>query len=134
MSTTNKKSPNPVDRYIGQRIRIRRMQLNMSQEKLGDELRLTFQQVQKYEKGANRVGASRMADIARVLQVPVAWFFEGAPGKDSAPSLVPDYGSAFIATREGLQIAEAFGSIRSSALRHRIAQLVMSIAENAEAA
>src|SRR4051812_30165806 len=75
-----KKAPNPIDKHVGSRVRMRRMILQMSQEKLGDALALTFQQVQKYEKGTNRIGASRMQQIAQVLQVPVSFFFEGAPG------------------------------------------------------
>src|SRR5437660_7840991 len=74
-----KKAPNPIDKYVGSRVRMRRMMLGMSQEKLGDALGLTFQQVQKYEKGANRIGASRLQQISLTLQVPVAFFFEGAP-------------------------------------------------------
>ena len=74
-----KKAPNPTDKHVGARVRMRRMMLSMSQEKLGDALGLTFQQVQKYEKGANRIGASRLQQIAHILQVPVSFFFEGAP-------------------------------------------------------
>jgi len=74
-----KKTPNPTDRHVGARVRMRRMMLGMSQEKLGDALDLTFQQVQKYEKGANRIGASRLQQISNILQVPVSFFFEGAP-------------------------------------------------------
>jgi DNA-binding XRE family transcriptional regulator len=74
-----KKAPNPVDKHVGSRVRMRRMMLGMSQEKLGDALGLTFQQVQKYEKGSNRIGASRLQQISLTLQVPVAFFFEGAP-------------------------------------------------------
>src|SRR3970040_1780121 len=74
-----KKVPNPTDKHVGARVRMRRMMLAMSQEKLGDALGLTFQQVQKYEKGANRIGASRLQQISHILQVPVAFFFEGAP-------------------------------------------------------
>jgi DNA-binding XRE family transcriptional regulator len=74
-----KKAPNPVDKHVGSRVRMRRMMLGMSQEKLGDGLGLTFQQVQKYEKGANRIGASRLQHISHILQVPVPFFFEGAP-------------------------------------------------------
>ena len=80
------KAPNPVDKHVGSRVRMRRMVLGMSQEKLGRALGLTFQQVQKYEKGANRIGASRLQHIARILQVPVAFFFDGAPA--STESLV----------------------------------------------
>ena len=74
-----KKAPNPIDKHVGSRVRMRRMMLSMSQEKLGDALGLTFQQVQKYEKGTNRIGASRLQQISNILQVPVAFFFEGAP-------------------------------------------------------
>jgi len=87
-----KKAPNPIDKHVGSRVRMRRMMLSMSQEKLGDALSLTFQQVQKYEKGTNRIGASRLQQIAHILQVPVSFFFEGAPhsghgtGMGEAPS------------------------------------------------
>ena len=74
-----KKAPNPIDKHVGSRVRMRRMMLGMSQEKLGDALGLTFQQVQKYEKGSNRIGASRLQQISLILQVPVSFFFEGAP-------------------------------------------------------
>src|ERR1700760_3819824 len=101
-----KKAPNPIDKHVGSRVRMRRMMLSMSQEKLGDALGLTFQQVQKYEKGTNRIGASRLQQISGILQVPVAFFFEGAPdmgrgpgtGKE-APS--PAYISDFLATSDG---------------------------------
>ena len=73
-----KKAPNPIDKHVGSRVRMRRMMLGMSQEKLGDALGLTFQQVQKYEKGSNRIGASRLQQISHILQVPVSFFFEGA--------------------------------------------------------
>src|SRR5204862_2364914 len=74
-----KKAPNPIDKHVGSRVRMRRMMLGMSQEKLGDALGLTFQQVQKYEKGTNRIGASRLQQISLILQVSVSFFFEGAP-------------------------------------------------------
>src|SRR6266487_2464538 len=74
-----KKAPNPIDQHVGRRVRMRRIMLAMSQEKLGFALGLTFQQVQKYEKGANRIGASRLQQISHILQVPVAFFFEGVP-------------------------------------------------------
>ena len=81
-----KKAPNPIDRHVGSRVRMRRMMLAMSQEKLGDALGLTFQQVQKYEKGTNRIGASRLQQISHILQVPVAFFFEGAPSRPATPA------------------------------------------------
>lgn len=75
-----KKIPDPIDRHVGSRVRLRRLTLGMSQEKLADALQLTFQQVQKYEKGANRIGAGRLMRIARILQVPPSFFFEGLEG------------------------------------------------------
>jgi transcriptional regulator with XRE-family HTH domain len=106
------------------------MMLGMSQEKLGDALGLTFQQVQKYEKGANRIGASRLQQIAHILQVPVAFFFEGAPNapgqttglSDTAPS--PAYVSDFLATSDGLALTKAFMRIKDAKLRRRIVDLV----------
>jgi transcriptional regulator with XRE-family HTH domain len=97
-----KKSPNPIDKHVGSRVRMRRMMLSMNQEKLGDALCLTFQQVQKYEKGTNRIGASRLQHIAQILQVPVAFFFEGAPGQSKAKGIAPSpaYVSDFLAIRQ----------------------------------
>jgi transcriptional regulator with XRE-family HTH domain len=114
---------------------MRRMMLGMSQEKLGDALSLTFQQVQKYEKGANRIGASRLQQIASILQVPVSFFFEGAPnppghhahGMAEAPS--PAYISDYLATSDGLSLTKAFMRIKSSKLRRRIVELVEQIAD-----
>jgi transcriptional regulator with XRE-family HTH domain len=108
------------------------MMLSMSQEKLGDALGLTFQQVQKYEKGTNRIGASRLQQIAHILQVPVSFFFEGAPhsaghgGMSEAPS--PAYVADFLATSDGLSLTKAFMRIKSSKLRRRIVDLVEQIA------
>src|SRR5918999_4024364 len=128
-----KKAPNPIDRHVGSRVRMRRMMLGMSQEKLGDALDLTFQQVQKYEKGTNRIGASRLQSIAHILQVPVAFFFEGAPsgarhadGLTEAPS--PAYISDFLASSEGLALTKAFMRIKEAKLRRRIVDLVEEIA------
>jgi transcriptional regulator with XRE-family HTH domain len=88
MSIVAKKAPNPIDKHVGSRVRMRRMMLGMSQEKLGDALGLTFQQVQKYEKGTNRIGASRLQQISNILQVPVAFFFEGAPHLPGTPGTI----------------------------------------------
>jgi transcriptional regulator with XRE-family HTH domain len=130
-----KKAPNPIDKHVGSRVRMRRMMLGMSQEKLGDALGLTFQQVQKYEKGTNRIGASRLQQIAHILQVPVAFFFEGAPdlsglapleGLKDAPS--PTYVSDFLATSDGLALTKAFMRIADLKLRRRIVDLVQQIA------
>ena len=100
------KAPNPVDRYVGSRVRMRRIMLGMSQEKLGDALGLTFQQVQKYEKGTNRVGASRIQQISEILQVPVSFLFEGGPSGTAnaegfSEGTSPAYVSDFLATSEG---------------------------------
>ena len=99
------KSPNPVDKYVGSRVRMRRIMLGMSQEKLGEALGLTFQQVQKYEKGTNRVGASRLQQISEILQVPVSFLFDGGPsgainGNGFAEGASPAYVSDFLATSE----------------------------------
>ena len=127
-----KKAPNPIDKHVGSRVRMRRMMLAMSQEKLGDALGLTFQQVQKYEKGTNRIGASRLQQISHILQVPVAFFFEGAPnlhgsndGAKEAPS--PAYVSDFLATSVGLSLTKAFMRIKEAKLRRRIVDLVEEI-------
>src|ERR1700731_3010722 len=128
-----KKAPNPIDKHVGSRVRMRRMMLSMSQEKLGGALGLTFQQVQKYEKGTNRIGASRLQQISHILQVPVAFFFEGAPsfhpqtdGVGEAPS--PTYVSDFLATSDGLALTKAFMEIKEPKLRRRIVDLVEEIA------
>jgi transcriptional regulator with XRE-family HTH domain len=134
-----KKAPNPTDKHVGARVRMRRMMLGMSQEKLGDALGLTFQQVQKYEKGANRIGASRLQQIAHILQVPVSFFFEGAPsvpgqvpaeGFAEAPS--PAYVSDFLATSDGLALTKAFMRIKDPKLRRRIVDLVEQMVGDAE--
>jgi transcriptional regulator with XRE-family HTH domain len=130
-----KKAPNPTDKHVGSRVRMRRMMLGMSQEKLGDALGLTFQQVQKYEKGTNRIGASRVQQIAHILQVPVSFFFEGGPspassgraeGMGEAPS--PAYVSEFLSTSDGLALTKAFMRIEDAKLRRRIVDLVEQIA------
>jgi len=132
-----KKAPNPIDRHVGSRVRMRRMMLGMSQEKLGDALDLTFQQVQKYEKGTNRIGASRLQSIAQILQVPVSFFFEGAPsgtgrptGMGEAPS--PAYISDFLASSEGLALTKAFMRIKDPKVRRRVVDLVEAIAGESE--
>ena len=129
-----KKAPNPIDKHVGSRVRMRRMMLSMSQEKLGDALGLTFQQVQKYEKGTNRIGASRLQQISTILQVPVAFLFEGAPGDGSpaddfanAPSSA--YVTDFLATSDGLALTKAFMKIANPKLRRRIVDLVDQIAD-----
>ncbi|HLN08376.1 MAG TPA: helix-turn-helix domain-containing protein [Xanthobacteraceae bacterium] len=127
------KPPNPIDKHVGSRVRMRRMMMGMSQERLGDAIGLTFQQVQKYEKGTNRIGASRLQQISQSLQVPVSFFFEGAPQpvdesgtNGHIPS--PSYVSDFLATSDGLALTKAFMEIKDRKLRRRIVDLVEGIA------
>src|SRR6201989_2603708 len=127
------KAPNPVDKYVGSRVRMRRIMLGMSQEKLGEALGLTFQQIQKYEKGTNRVGASRIQQIAEILQVPVSFLFEGGPSGTPGPDRFsegasPSYVSDFLATSEGLALTKAFTRITDSKMRRSIVDLVEQIA------
>ena len=125
-----KKIPDPVDKHVGSRVRMRRLMLSMSQEKLADGIGLTFQQVQKYEKGTNRMGSSRLQQIANVMQVPVTFFFEGAPGQSKmdgkAPS--PAYVTDFITTHDGLMLTKAFVQIKNAKLRRSIVNVVEEIA------
>jgi transcriptional regulator with XRE-family HTH domain len=128
-----KKAPNPTDRHIGSRVRMRRKMLAMSQTQLADALGITFQQVQKNESGTNRIGASRLHQISHILQVPVAFFFEGAPNA-SAPH--GSHGSAlsiaqidnFVSDSNGLRLIGAFMRIDNADLRRRIVLLVQEIA------
>ncbi|WP_443749465.1 helix-turn-helix domain-containing protein [Asticcacaulis solisilvae] len=128
------KTPNPVDLHVGGRVRMRRKFLGISQEGLGDHLDLTFQQVQKYERGSNRISASKLYEIAAALKVPVAYFFEGygerqAPeGFDESTSEQTVHG--FLMTTEGIELAEAFPRIRSGKHRRKILDLVRSLSED----
>jgi transcriptional regulator with XRE-family HTH domain len=127
-----KRSPDPVDRYVGARIRMRRLMLKLSQTELADALGLTFQQVQKYEKGTNRIGASRLQHIASILQVPVAFFFEQFPVNRSEQAQTPDAPSAesvtaFVSTADGLKLIQAFASIKNTKMRRCIVQMVEHI-------
>ena len=127
-----KKAPNPIDKHVGSRVRMRRMMLGMSQEKLGDGLGLTFQQVQKYEKGTNRISASRLQKVCHILQVPIPFFFEGAPAGDILPDERPssDPLTDLMATRDGLALVKGFMRISNVKLRRRILNLVEEIEEH----
>src|SRR5712692_779493 len=122
------KAPNPVDKYVGSRVRMRRIMLGMTQEKLGQALGLTFQQVQKYEKGTNRIGAGRLQHIASIQQVPISFFFEDAPGQSSILDEPSDYVSGFLATPEGLALTKAYMHIENAKLRRSIVALVKQMA------
>src|SRR5271169_474324 len=118
-----------VDKHVGNRVRMRRMMVGMSQEALGEALGVTFQQVQKYEKGKNRVSASRLQHISQVLQVTVPFFFEGAPGGIDGTAESSSYVNEFLATSDGLALAKAFTRIENSKLRRLIVHLVEDCAE-----
>ncbi len=129
------KHPNPIDRHVGARLKMRRKLVKMSQGKLGDALGVTFQQVQKYEKGSNRIGASRLQQIARVLNVPPAYFFDGAPGSEgtnlaAAESERSAFVVDFLSTNEGLQLNRAFARIVDVKIRKHIIDLVSSLADS----
>nr|CAD6616368.1 XRE family transcriptional regulator [Rhizobium sp. Khangiran2] len=134
----NKKKPNPIDIHVGSRIRLRRTMLGMSQEKLGESLGITFQQIQKYEKGTNRVGASRLQNISSILNVPVSFFFEDAPGENRASRAGMEEASSsnfvvdFLSSSEGLQLNRAFVKISDPKVRRRIVDLVKALAADAD--
>lgn len=128
------KKPNPVDQHVGSRVRLRRMLLGMSQERLGDSMGLTFQQVQKYEKGVNRIGASRLFQISKILDVPIQFFFEEAPqgdGHAAGSGLAEPDSEAFILeflnSREGLELNRAFVKIADPKVRKSVVDLVRAL-------
>ncbi|MFL5016360.1 MAG: helix-turn-helix domain-containing protein [Rhizobium sp.] len=134
----NKKKPNPIDIHVGSRIRLRRTMLGMSQEKLGESLGITFQQIQKYEKGTNRVGASRLQNISNILNVPVSFFFEDAPGEHSPggggmEASSSNYVVDFLSSSEGLQLNRAFVKISDPKVRRKVVELVKALAAEADA-
>lgn len=129
------KIPNPTDKYVGSRVRMRRMMLGMSQEKLADALGLTFQQIQKYEKGTNRISASRLQAISQILDAPVHFFFDGAPQSGKGPpggaelgeAPSPAYVTDFLTTSDGLALVKAFVRIKDAGLRRSIVRMVEAI-------
>lgn len=115
MPTSSSKKPDPIDIHVGSRIRLARQALHMSQEKLGEALGITFQQVQKYEKGANRVGSSRLMNISATLNRPVEFFFEGV---DAAGNTQPvDDLTSFLNSKEGMRLARAFCQVKNREAR-----------------
>ncbi len=148
-----KKQPSSIDAHVGSRVRLRRMLIGMSQEKLGELLGLTFQQVQKYEKGANRIGASRLFDISQILAVPVSYFFDDVPDEVAAQhrSMSGHGGSAnghsnghykdlesgphmmeFVSSAEGFQLIRAYTKITDPRVRKRVLDLVKSLTGDEE--
>ena len=130
------KSPNPIDIHVGSRVRMRRNLVGYSQEKLGELLGLTFQQVQKYEKGTNRVSASRLYQISKILNVPVQYFYDDLPNEIEnskygfAESATPAPVMDFLSSSEGLQLNKAFASIEEPSVRKKVVELVKAIAGN----
>ncbi|MEL6752051.1 MAG: helix-turn-helix domain-containing protein [Pseudomonadota bacterium] len=131
----NKKTANAIDVHVGSRVRLRRTMQGMSQEKLGDALGISFQQIQKYEKGTNRIGASRMQQISSALDVPVSFFFEDMPGEavtdttgmaeESSTSYVVD----FVSSKEGIELNRAFVRITNASIRRKIVDMVRTLAD-----
>ncbi|BAQ48750.1 MULTISPECIES: helix-turn-helix transcriptional regulator [Methylobacterium] len=129
-----KKAPDPVDRHVGHRVRVRRLLIGVSQERLGDALGVTFQQIQKYEKGANRISASRLNQISEMLGVPVSFFYEGAPRQDGmrseeggAEAAADPVAHDVLWTSQDLQLVRAFQRIGDNQVRRRIISLVEAI-------
>ena len=127
------RSPNPIDRHVGLRIRLRRKELGVSQEKLADQIGLTFQQVQKYERAANRVSASKLYEMARALNTSISYFYEGLgdPGAPDSDPVAPSVHD-FLLTPEGMELAAVFPRIRRGRVRRRILDLVRAMAEDSE--
>jgi transcriptional regulator with XRE-family HTH domain len=129
----DERAANAVDRKLGQRVRARRLEIGMSQERLAELLGVTFQQVQKYEKGVNRIAASRLHDIAISLEMPVARFFEGISGRAAAVAESGrDHIDDALATPEGTQLMTLFASIKNQKVRRRVVELVKALTEEAE--
>ena len=131
------KKPHPIDVHVGGRVRLRRTMLGMSQDKLGEALGLTFQQIQKYEKGVNRIGASRLFEISKILDIPIQFLFddfdtltgasygfaENGPETDSAPLM------EFLSSAEGVQLCKHFVDIKDPRVRRRVIDLVKTLAQ-----
>lgn len=127
----DERAANAIDRKLGQRVRSRRLEIGMSQERLAELLGVTFQQVQKYEKGVNRIAASRLHDISTALEMPVARFFEGLTGRvaSGVAEGSKDYIDDALATPEGMQLMALFSSIKSQKVRRRVVELVKALTE-----
>jgi transcriptional regulator with XRE-family HTH domain len=128
------RAPNPIDRHVGLRIRMRRKELGISQEKLAESIGLTFQQVQKYERAANRVSASKLWEMAQALNTNIAYFYEGLGEESSSDpaNLSRDVVQDFLLTPEGVELAGTFPRIPQGRLRRKIVELVRAMADEAE--
>jgi transcriptional regulator with XRE-family HTH domain len=132
--TERSTNPNPVDLHVGARVRMRRKFLGMSQEGLAETIELTFQQVQKYERGSNRISASKLYEISKALKAPVAYFFEGYGESELingfSESESEQFVHGFLMTTEGIELAESFPRIKNAKLRRKILDLVRAITED----
>ena len=127
-----RKSPDPTDKHVGNRLRMRRLMLGMSQTALAETSRITFQQVQKYEKGTNRISSSRMQQFADVLQVTPAFFFEGLPDQSRREDSLSRSISEFLATKDGVVLIRAFSKIEKPSLKRAIVHLVEELGSGPE--
>lgn len=125
----DERAANAIDKKVGQRVRTRRLEIGMSQERLAELLGVTFQQVQKYEKGVNRIAVSRLFDIANALEMPAGRFFDGLSAKGGVAENRQDYVDDALATPEGAQLMALFGSIKSPKLRRKVLDLVRTLTE-----
>jgi len=133
-----KKKPDPVDVHVGNRVKLSRVMKGWTQEKLGENIGVTFQQVQKYEKGANRLSASKLQQISDLLNIPVAFFFEDAPfdskseNKGLAETTSNDYVTDFLSSAEGLKLNRAFIQIKDPKIREKVLELVQAMAYDSQ--
>jgi len=130
---SNERKPNPIDIHVGSRVRMRRKLMGVSQEKLAEALGLTFQQVQKYERGVNRVSASKLFETSKFLGVEVSYFFDGLAGRDPASGFAESeserYTHEFLMTNEGVELASLFPRLAGKQ-RRRILELVRTLADD----
>ncbi len=133
-SVPNQRSANSVDGHVGSRVRLRRLELGLSQEKLAEQLGITFQQVQKYERGTNRIGASRLHQIALVLQAPITYFFEGASESALPRSNEQSPLAQALSDPATVRLVRAFASISDPQLKQKAVGIIEAIAETTNAA
>ena len=132
------KNPNPVDVHVGSRVRLRRTLFGLSQEKLGEAVGLTFQQIQKYEKGSNRMGASRLYQFSQILDVPISFFFDDMPADiaeakpGTVTAMTSDSGRDPMAKRETLEFVRAYYRIFAPRVRKSVFELTKSIATSGQ--
>lgn len=122
------KGPDPIDQHVGTRLRMRRLMLDMSQSDLAQGVGLTFQQIQKYEKGTNRISSSRLQEFSNILKTEISFFFEGSPNEATGEAGIPANVSDFFATPDGLSLAKSFMKIKSPKMRRELVGLIETLA------